>query len=298
MATRVNWGAVGIGAVFVIVVAVVTHRPTPAPGPKKMTREEAYKRLAEMEKELEAENRKPISLRSSDELFDQLQREKLMDKKPVGAVPTATSEGAEGGGSGPSNGGGEAALLALTHKPVVESPVGHVAPPVAPPPVGSQEEFTALIAKAGYQPHANEPGYVPYFEAFPANEDEAGLPGKLRIVYILSDDKRTLYFMGVVRQLRQGELPKMNMDNPLQQPDDESMAKDLIAKLQTANPAFKSSKFAVRSLPSGMEGDAVMMAPTVVLGAGFQNISATPEVVKAAVAEMVLVLKNTTALWK
>jgi hypothetical protein len=293
---RKFWQAVVIIVCAVVVTLIATWHPKPKPVQRTMTPEEANRKLEEIAKRLE--NHGPNSLKASDDLYDQLQKEKLIGAKPAATVPAATAEGA-------ANTGGEVAapiiegVPAAVHREPVSAPEPEPAPVVqAAPPVGSREQFTALIAKAGFRPQTNVPGYLPYFEAYASNEDEAGIPGKLRIVYVLTDDKRTLYFLAIVRQLRQGELPSLNMDDPFHQADDDSMAKDVIAKLQGANPAFKSSKFGVRTLPSGMEGDAVLMVPTVVLGAGFQNLSANPEVVKAAVAELTLVLRGTVGVWK
>lgn len=166
------------------------------------------------------------------------------------------------------------------------------------PPVSSQDEFTALIQKAGFEPHAHDPGFFPFFEPLPmsaAAGEDAGLPGKLRIIYILDD--KSLLFLAIVRPLRNEELPAFNPASP--DIDDDLYAPQLIGKLQAANPANKSSRFYVRKLPAGVvQGTALFIQPTVVLAQRFENLSATPEVVDSAMAQAVLVLRATKDIWR
>jgi hypothetical protein len=180
-------------------------------------------------------------------------------------------------------------------------PMPHGAPTAGTPdlpPVDSQDEFTALIQKAGYEPHAHDPGFFPFFESLPmsaAAGEDAGVAGKLSIFYIFID--KQLLFVAVVRPLRNEELPAFDPTAP--NIDDDLYAPQLISKLQAANPANDSSRFYVRKLPAGVvQGKSLFMQPTIVLWQQYGNLNVTPKLVDAAMAQAVLVLRATKDIWR
>jgi hypothetical protein len=184
-------------------------------------------------------------------------------------------------------------------------------PPAAPGPaaatapasvyIASIEEFTELIRKSGFDPHPADPGMLPYFDALsgPAGSyEEVGVPGRLRMFYFLMDDNKSMYFIVPIRIPRGSEEP--TFDQIMQSPRDSDRfyARDLIRKLQAANPAPHSTQFAVRGLPMGGMNGMQVVQPTIVVGGGFYNPSPDPHVIMAAIAEMIMVLHATKDIWK
>jgi hypothetical protein len=308
----------GMGVLVCVVVGGCSGAPQREEKAKEareeMTREQAYKQLAQMERQMQ-EREPKADLKASDFLWQSLQKEKLVTQKPANVQPIQPPSGTASASTNVTPGVWTPVSNGANTQPAGNTSAGQdiakklasnaAATNVQPTPIGSDEEFTELIRKAGFEPHANEKGYLPYFDAFPNDESAAGLPGNLRIVYVLSDDKRTLVFLGLVRPFRQEELPKADFQHPEQMDSDAALDPQLIAKLQSANPASGSSRFSGRRLPSGMlmlpvngGEQALNMEAWIVLETYFANATPGPATVNAAVAEMMMVLRPTQGLWK
>lgn len=197
----------------------------------------------------------------------------------------------------------ETYALANQSRAAANHPPAAATPAAAPASVyvASINEFTELIRKSGYDPHPDDPGMLPYFDALSGpsgSYEEVGIPGTLRMFYFLTDDHKSMYFIVPIRTPRGSEEP--SMDQIMQSPNDSDRfyARDLIRKLQAANPAPHSTQFAVRSLPAGGLNGMQVVQPTIVVGGGFYNPSPDPHVIVAAVAEMIMVLHATKDIWK
>lgn len=202
----------------------------------------------------------------------------------------------------------ETYALANQNRATVTNPPAATAPAAAGTPapvyVASIDELTALIRKTGYDPHPDDPGMLPYFDALPGpagSYDEVGIPGKLRMFYALTDNNRTIYFVVPIRATRAAEEPDLTGSQFMQASRsgdaDNLYAPDLIRKLQAANPLPNSTQFAVRSLPIGGRNGVQVVQPTIVVGGGFYNPNPDPNVITAAVAEMIMVLHSTKDIW-
>jgi hypothetical protein len=94
------------------------------------------------------------------------------------------------------------------------------------------------------------------------------------------------------------EEPTIDQIMPSPHDSDRLYARELIRKLQAANPAPHSTQFGVRSLPAGGMNGVQVVQPTIVVGGGFYNPSPDPHVIVAAVSEMIMVLHATKEIWK
>jgi hypothetical protein len=190
--------------------------------------------------------------------------------------------------------------IAVNNPPAATAPATAIAP--ASVYVASIDELTKLIRKSGFDPHPADPGMLPYFDALPnTTSDEAGIPSKLRIFYVLIDHNKIIYFIARIRKTREGEEPsplKILQASGDSDKLDKLFAPELIRKLQAANPAPDTTWFAVRSLPSGGMNGVQVVQPTIIVEGGFYNPSPDPNVIIDAVSEMILVLHATKDIWK
>lgn len=156
--------------------------------------------------------------------------------------------------------------------------------------LASNDEFTALIRQSGYQPHPHDPGLLPYFDTDP------GIPAKnIRIFYLLSGDNQTLILAAKVRNLRNDELPDLDVANMDKKP---VYVPELIKKLQAANPLANGTTFIAVALPDGMQGQFVMNTPMILVQTGFSNDHVDKKIVEAAVNFLAVAMDQTREIWQ
>jgi hypothetical protein len=169
------------------------------------------------------------------------------------------------------------------------------APGAAIPSLASEDEFTGLIKASGFTPHPADPGTLPYFQAMSkADAAQVGLPEGLRMAYLLPESKMYLAFVAMIRPLRNNE----GGDATQARSPGYLYAADLVAKLQKANPDPTFSRFRGTAVSYGMTGDTEIKRPMLTLEFLIENTNPTPEAVKAAINQAMLVLQNTRKIWE
>jgi hypothetical protein len=161
-------------------------------------------------------------------------------------------------------------------------------------PVASLQELSAVIQKAGYTPHSNDAGGVPYFMV---TSDPAvaklGFPDGLKIIYLLSEDKKSFTFAAVVRELRESEGNDVS-----QATSNAPLAPTLVSTLQGVNPMAKTSSFVATEMSVMNNGKVSIVMPFLLFSTTRRNENMDPGTVISVVGDIVRVLGTTQGIWK
>jgi hypothetical protein len=161
-------------------------------------------------------------------------------------------------------------------------------------PIASVEELSALIQKAGYTPHSNDASKMRYFVVTSnPSVTKLGFPGGMKILYFLSDDKKSFTFFAVIRELRQSEGNDVS-----QATTNAPLAPALISKLKTADPMPQKAIFMATNLPVMASGETVVAMPYLLLAMSAENRNMDPGTVQAEINNIVAVLGTTQLIWK
>jgi hypothetical protein len=160
-------------------------------------------------------------------------------------------------------------------------------------PVASLEELSALVQKAGYTPRFDS-GKLPYFMVtLNPSLTKLGFPHGMKILYFLSDDKKSFTFFAYVRELRESEGNDVS-----QAMTNAPLAPALLAKLKAADPMPQKAIFMATNMPVLASGNAVVAMPYLILAMSAVNQNMNPGAVQLEINNIVSVLGTTQTIWK
>jgi hypothetical protein len=234
-------------------------KPAPPPAPIRPVTQEDLKKLGQTSSNVQKE------FADSDKLYNELKKQQAAANSTANGSPAVT--------------------------PSVDMTPGSAMTPDRP--VASLEELSALIQKAGYTPRFDS-GKLPYFMVTSnPSATKLGFPGGIKILYFLSDDKKSFTFFAYVRELRESEGNDVS-----QATTNAPLAPELLAKLKTVNPMPQTAIFMAANMPVMANGNTVVAMPYLILAMSAENQSMGPGTVQMEINNIASVLGTTQGIWK